>query len=163
MRITRRIMVAGALASAAALAGPSFAQGQSVKVGIIGPFSGPFAHYGTLFKAGAEAYVANQGGKLGGKNVEFIYRDTGDVGSRADRQGQSGLPRGFCLYPQCARGSPIDSAISDARRDLQRGYIVYHRKVRVLHPNKLHAVAGDGPDGAMGREAGHDQGCDGSH
>ena len=77
MRITRRIMVAGALASAAALAGPSFAQGQSVKVGIIGPFSGPFAHYGTLFKAGAEAYVANQGGKLGGKNVEFIYRDTG--------------------------------------------------------------------------------------
>ncbi len=77
MRISRRIMVAGALASAAALAGPSFAQGQSVKVGIIGPFSGPFAHYGTLFKAGAEAYVANQGGKLGGKSVEFIYRDTG--------------------------------------------------------------------------------------
>jgi branched-chain amino acid transport system substrate-binding protein len=53
------------------------AQAQAIKVGIIGPFSGPFAHYGTLFKNGAEAYVASQGGKLAGKDIEFIYRDTG--------------------------------------------------------------------------------------
>jgi branched-chain amino acid transport system substrate-binding protein len=77
MLLTRRIMVAGAFASVAALSVSAFAQGQAVKVGIIGPFSGPFAHYGTLFKAGVEAYVENQGGKLGGKSVEFIYRDTG--------------------------------------------------------------------------------------
>ncbi len=50
---------------------------QTVKVGIVGPFSGPFAHYGTLFKNGAEAYIATQGGKLAGKEVELIYRDTG--------------------------------------------------------------------------------------
>lgn len=31
---------------------------QAVKVGIVGPFSGPFAHYGTLFRNGAEAYIA---------------------------------------------------------------------------------------------------------
>jgi branched-chain amino acid transport system substrate-binding protein len=55
----------------------ALAQAQTVKVGIIGPFSGPFAHYGTLFKAGAEAYVAAQGGKLAGQNIEFIYRDEG--------------------------------------------------------------------------------------
>lgn len=53
------------------------AMAQTVKVGIVGPFSGPFAHYGALFKAGAEAYVATQGGKLAGKDIEFIYRDTG--------------------------------------------------------------------------------------
>ncbi len=56
---------------------PGLAAAQTVKVGIVGPFSGPFAHYGTLFKAGAEAYVESQGGKLGGKSIEFIYRDTG--------------------------------------------------------------------------------------
>jgi branched-chain amino acid transport system substrate-binding protein len=50
---------------------------QTVKVGIVGPFSGPFAHYGKLFKDGAEAYVASQGGKLAGQGVEFLYRDTG--------------------------------------------------------------------------------------
>lgn len=53
------------------------AQAPAIKVGIIGPFSGPFAHYGALFKAGAEAYVASQGGKLAGRNIELIYRDTG--------------------------------------------------------------------------------------
>ena len=53
------------------------AQAQAIKVGIVGPFSGPFAHYGTLFKNGVEAYVASQGGKLAGKDIEFIYRDTG--------------------------------------------------------------------------------------
>jgi branched-chain amino acid transport system substrate-binding protein len=53
------------------------ASAQAIKVGIIGPFSGPFAHYGTLFKNGAEAYIASQGGKLAGKDVELIYRDTG--------------------------------------------------------------------------------------
>ena len=57
--------------------GSAGAAAQTVKVGILGPFSGPFAHYGTLFKAGAEAYIASQGGKLAGKEVELIYRDTG--------------------------------------------------------------------------------------
>src|SRR4051812_4934009 len=60
--------------------GAGFAHAQApapVKVGILGPFSGPFAHYGALFKAGAEAYVASQGGKLAGRNIELIYRDTG--------------------------------------------------------------------------------------
>ncbi|MDH5540581.1 MAG: ABC transporter substrate-binding protein [Rhizobacter sp.] len=70
--------LAAALATTAALTlASSGAAAQAVKVGILGPFSGPFAHYGTLFKAGAEAYIASQGGKLGGKEVELIYRDTG--------------------------------------------------------------------------------------
>ena len=56
---------------------PLTALAQTIKVGIVGPFSGPFAHYGTLFKNGAEAYIASQGGKLAGKEVELIYRDTG--------------------------------------------------------------------------------------
>jgi branched-chain amino acid transport system substrate-binding protein len=66
-----------AVLAAAAVLGVSAASAQSVKVGILGPFSGPFAHYGTLFKAGAEAYIASQGGKLAGRQVELIYRDTG--------------------------------------------------------------------------------------
>lgn len=70
--------LAGALTAASALAFASFsAAAQTVKVGILGPFSGPFAHYGTLFKNGAEAYIASQGGKLAGRDVELIYRDTG--------------------------------------------------------------------------------------
>ena len=75
-RSTRRWAIA--TAAAGALAGAaSGAAAQTIKVGILGPFSGPFAHYGTLFKNGAEAYLAAQGGKLAGKDIELIYRDTG--------------------------------------------------------------------------------------
>jgi len=65
-----------AVASICVLA-PGLAAAQTIRIGVVGPFSGPFAHYGALFKAGAEAYVESQGGKLAGKAVELIYRDTG--------------------------------------------------------------------------------------
>ena len=74
--IALRVLLAGCLPLTLALS-VGGAQAQTVKVGIAGPFSGPFAHYGTLFKDGAEAYVASQGGKLAGHQIEFIYRDTG--------------------------------------------------------------------------------------
>ena len=77
MKSHRRAIACALFASAAlTLASPN-AMAQAVKVGIVGPFSGPFAHYGSLFKAAAEGYVASQGGKLAGKEIEFIYRDTG--------------------------------------------------------------------------------------
>jgi branched-chain amino acid transport system substrate-binding protein len=77
MQSVRRALTVAALATAGAFAAAPPALAQAVKVGIVGPFSGPFAHYGTLFKAGVEAYVASEGGKLAGKTVEFVYRDTG--------------------------------------------------------------------------------------
>lgn len=64
-----------AVCMAWAVAGPAAAD--TIKVGIIGPFSGPFAHYGKLFKDGAEAYTKLHDGKFAGKTVEIIYRDSG--------------------------------------------------------------------------------------
>ena len=79
MNPTRRTLACALLVASGLALAPVQAQAQStaVKVGVVGPFSGPFAHYGALFKAAAEAYVATQGGKLAGKDIEFIYRDTG--------------------------------------------------------------------------------------
>jgi branched-chain amino acid transport system substrate-binding protein len=77
MKTASFAVAAAALAASSLTLMPLGVQAQAVKVGIVGPFSGPFAHYGTLFKNGAEAYVASQGGKLAGKDIEFIYRDTG--------------------------------------------------------------------------------------
>lgn len=77
MQLNRRAIACALFAAAGlSLAAPQ-AIAQTVKVGVIGPFSGPFAHYGSLFKAAAAAYVASQGGKLAGHEIEFIYRDTG--------------------------------------------------------------------------------------
>lgn len=77
MTLTRRAITSALLAASGLSLAAAPAQAQTIKVGIVGPFSGPFAHYGALFKAGAESYVATQGGKLAGKEIEFIYRDTG--------------------------------------------------------------------------------------
>lgn len=77
MKLTRRAVSCALLAVTGLSFAATPALAQAIKVGIVGPFSGPFAHYGTLFKAATEAYVATQGGKLAGKDIEFIYRDTG--------------------------------------------------------------------------------------
>ena len=68
----RRLLLALAAAASFA-AGPGLAD--VIKVGVIGPFSGPFALYGKNFKLGIEAYVADKGAKVGPHEVQFVYRD----------------------------------------------------------------------------------------
>ncbi|MGF9564675.1 ABC transporter substrate-binding protein [Neorhizobium sp. JUb45] len=51
------------------------AQAATIKVGVVGPFSGPFALQGKNFKAGIDAYMAVNGAKVGDNDVEIIYRD----------------------------------------------------------------------------------------
>jgi branched-chain amino acid transport system substrate-binding protein len=70
--ISRRMIfaVAGSL-----LLGTGAAAAETVKVGIIGPFSGPFALQGKNFKAGIDAYQALNGKSVGGNEIEIIYRD----------------------------------------------------------------------------------------
>ncbi|MFC0220287.1 branched-chain amino acid transport system substrate-binding protein [Pseudochelatococcus lubricantis] len=65
-----------AIAAAAAIAfGATAAEADVVKVGVIGPFSGPFAIQGKNFKAGIDAYIAEHGNKIGDNTVEIVYRD----------------------------------------------------------------------------------------
>jgi branched-chain amino acid transport system substrate-binding protein len=46
-----------------------------IKVGVIGTMSGPFALFGTNFKRGIEAWVSQNGNKVGNHEIQFIYRD----------------------------------------------------------------------------------------
>ncbi|MBN9499858.1 MAG: branched-chain amino acid ABC transporter substrate-binding protein [Afipia sp. 62-7] len=46
-----------------------------IKVGVIGTMSGPFALFGTNYKRGIEAWVAQHGNKVGNHEIQFIYRD----------------------------------------------------------------------------------------
>lgn len=69
-----------ALGALAMLAGtPAQAQQQTVKVGIIAPFSGVDGGFGRTMRAAVETYVAEHGDSVDGKKVEFIYRDSGGV------------------------------------------------------------------------------------
>ncbi|MGK9201647.1 ABC transporter substrate-binding protein [Sinorhizobium meliloti] len=63
------------LAALAALATSVAAQADTIKVGVVGPFSGPFALQGKNFKAGIDAYMAVNGAKVGEDDIEILYRD----------------------------------------------------------------------------------------
>ena len=67
----RKIIIAAI--AAAALSGTAYAE--VIKIGVVGPFSGPFALQGKNFKAGIDAYMAINGNKIGDDTVEIIYRD----------------------------------------------------------------------------------------
>ncbi len=71
-RLGKMLFVAAAISLMSAAAGAD-----TVKVGVIGPMSGPFALYGQNFKMGIDAWVAEHGSKVGDHQVEFIYRDEG--------------------------------------------------------------------------------------
>jgi branched-chain amino acid transport system substrate-binding protein len=62
-----------ALAIAGLMSGAASAD--TIKVGVIGTMSGPFALFGKNFKMGIDAWVAEHGTKVAGHDVEFIYRD----------------------------------------------------------------------------------------
>jgi branched-chain amino acid transport system substrate-binding protein len=63
------------IAAFAAIIMGSGAYADTIKIGVVGPFSGPFALQGKNFKAGIDAYMAMNGATIGDDTVEIIYRD----------------------------------------------------------------------------------------
>jgi len=55
------------------------ASADEIKVGVIAPFSGPFAQYGVQYQQAIETYVAQHGTSAGAHEIEFIYKDVGGV------------------------------------------------------------------------------------
>lgn len=70
-----RLLASAALIAASLLTGHANAD-ETVKVGVIGPFSGGFAgSFGEPFRQGVETYVAQHGDPLPGVKIEFVWRD----------------------------------------------------------------------------------------
>jgi branched-chain amino acid transport system substrate-binding protein len=68
------------LFSAAALLSASMigsVQADTIKVGVLAIFSGPFAVWGKQFKEAVDAYQAINGKTAGGHTIEFIWKDVG--------------------------------------------------------------------------------------
>jgi branched-chain amino acid transport system substrate-binding protein len=73
MRSVYRIILSVLIIVAAA----PFAHSQeTIKIGIVGPFTGPFATTGEGFKQGIAAFTALHGNAVGNRKVEIIFRDT---------------------------------------------------------------------------------------
>jgi branched-chain amino acid transport system substrate-binding protein len=79
LMLPRRKRVSGfrlfvwSVAFAFASTGATFAD--TVKVGVIGSFSGPYAIYGKAWQGGISAYMKKNGDSAAGHKIEVIYRD----------------------------------------------------------------------------------------
>ena len=76
-------VVVGAGLVAFALAASAQQAGGKVKVGFMLPFSGTFAALGTAIENGFKLYVQEQGGKLGGREIEYVRVDDESEPSKA--------------------------------------------------------------------------------
>jgi branched-chain amino acid transport system substrate-binding protein len=73
----RLLRIASSASVAALLAGSAFAQGASgpIKVGLMLPYSGTYAGLGNAIENGFKLYVQEQGGKLGGREIQYFKVD----------------------------------------------------------------------------------------
>ncbi len=71
-----KTLALASMTTAALVAAPAVqAQGAKLKVGLMLPATGTFAALGTAIENGFRLYVTEQGGKLGGREVEFVKVD----------------------------------------------------------------------------------------
>jgi branched-chain amino acid transport system substrate-binding protein len=117
MTFTGRVLAIAAAAALAALPFGAVAQDNTIKVGVIAAFSGPFAAYGEQIEGGMKAYMKQHGDTVAGKKVELITRDTkGPAPEVAKRLAQELITRdhvqflaGFGLTPNAMAVAPVVS------------------------------------------------------
>ena len=87
MTSSRRTLIHSAVAALALMAVstlPAHAQGApKLKVGLMLPYTGTFAALGNAIENGFRLYVAEQGGKLSGREIEFVKVDDESDPSKA--------------------------------------------------------------------------------
>jgi branched-chain amino acid transport system substrate-binding protein len=103
-----------ALAAAALTAGAAQAQSDTVKIGVILPMTGPSASTGKQIDAAIKLFLAQNGGKAGGKKVEVIVKDDNGVANFTARLAQELIVNdkvvaiaGFGLTPLALTAAPI--------------------------------------------------------
>jgi branched-chain amino acid transport system substrate-binding protein len=80
---SRNIALASTLATALCLSAFDVAAQAKVKVGFMLPFTGTYAALGTAIENGFKLYVQQQGGKLGGRELEYFKVDDESEPSKA--------------------------------------------------------------------------------
>ncbi|WP_157018896.1 ABC transporter substrate-binding protein [Mesorhizobium xinjiangense] len=134
--------VFGAIALAVGLGWTMAATAQeTVKVGVILPYSGPFADAANQLDAGIKLYMAQNGDEVAGKTIEIIRKDTGgpspDVARRLAqelvvRDGVDILA-GFALTPEALGAAEIS-------KEAQKLMVVMNAATSIVTEQSPYAV-----------------------
>src|SRR6266540_3913144 len=76
--MNRWLLGLGAIA-AATMIGPAAQAQQTIKIGLIMPYSGQFADTATQMDNAIKLYVKQNGDTVAGRKIEFIRKDTGGI------------------------------------------------------------------------------------
>jgi len=110
----KKVAAAVALGLGLGMSATAFAQ-ETVKVGVILPYSGPFADAANQLQAGIDLYIAKHGDTVAGKKIELIKKDTGGPAADvAQRMAQELVVRdgadilaGFALTPEALGAAAV--------------------------------------------------------
>src|SRR5205823_720804 len=88
---------------------------EALRIGVVGPFTGPFAIAGQSFRHGVEAYLAQKGPQVGGHKVELVYRDSAGADPTLAKRlaeelvvkDKASMLIGFYLSPEVAAAAPV--------------------------------------------------------
>ncbi len=88
---------------------------ETVKIGVILPYSGPFADAANQLQAGIDLYIEKHGNEVAGKTIEIVKKDTGgpaaDVAQRVAQElvvrDQVDILAGFALTPEALGAAPV--------------------------------------------------------
>jgi branched-chain amino acid transport system substrate-binding protein len=112
--------------------GPLPAQ-EPIKVGVIAPFTGPFADYGKQFEAGAKAFQKLRGDTVAGRKVVVIVKDTGGPSPEVARrlaqelvvQDKVDFLAGFGLTPEAL-------AVADIATQAKKPMVIFNAATSVI-------------------------------
>lgn len=85
MKVLVKLALAAVAVGMLGAGAPAQAQ-EKIKIGIVADFTGPFATSGRQFRNGIELFLAERGNKVGGREVEIVYRDTAGANPALSRQ-----------------------------------------------------------------------------
>lgn len=85
---------------------------EPIRVGIMVDFSGPFSSVGTMVRQGVELYAKQHGQSVGGRQVEFVFRDINPgtakaIGEELVVKDKARVLAGFALTPEAAAVASI--------------------------------------------------------
>ncbi|MBG7622251.1 ABC transporter substrate-binding protein [Herbaspirillum sp. AP02] len=111
----KKIALLALLATSQLMTGVAAQAEETIKVGLVAAFSGPFADYGKQMEGGIKAWMAQHGDQVAGKKVQIIIKDTtGPAPEIAKRLAQELVVRdkvdflaGFGLTPEALAVAPI--------------------------------------------------------
>src|SRR3954466_15910851 len=106
----------GGLAAIFLAAAPAGAQ-DTIKIGLILPYSGQFADTGNQLDNAIKLYVKQHGDSVAGKKLEFIRKDTGGIAPEVAKPlrqelvgpDKADLLAGFLLTPNALAGGDISN------------------------------------------------------